>query len=334
MKCTNCEEKPRIKAAKTGQLFCAPCFTDWFEKDVHETIIKCELFKRNEKIAIGASGGKDSIVLSHIMKRLNDRYDYGLNFYLICIDEGIKGYRDFSIESVLKSEKDLEIPLIILSYKDLYGWTMDDIVAKIGKKNNCTFCGVFRRQALDRGAQKINANKLLTGHNADDLAETVYLNVLRGDTARLQRCGANITGSEDSLPRAKPLKYSYEKDIVIGNVRTLIKDLEAIRPRTIMDLIRSAEELTLKDNVSVPDLLLCQRCGYISSQKICKACLLLTGLEKDDPNIGITKKKKWKAEIQIEKESLEVDGKTGLSSCMSKDEGKSACECAQQNLDF
>lgn len=32
MKCTNCEEKPRIKAAKTGQLFCAPCFTDWFEK--------------------------------------------------------------------------------------------------------------------------------------------------------------------------------------------------------------------------------------------------------------------------------------------------------------
>uniref|UniRef100_A0A0N5A210 Cytoplasmic tRNA 2-thiolation protein 1 n=1 Tax=Parastrongyloides trichosuri TaxID=131310 RepID=A0A0N5A210_PARTI len=356
MKCANCDEKPRIKAAKTGELLCSGCFTEWFEKDVHETIIKCELFKRNEKIAIGASGGKDSIVLSHIMKRLNDRYDYGLNFYLICIDEGIKGYRDFSINSVIQSEKDLGIPLIILSYKDLYGWTMDEIVAKIGKKNNCTFCGVFRRQALDRGAQKIEANKLLTGHNADDLAETVYLNVLRGDTARLQRCGANITGSEDSLPRAKPLKYSYEKDIVMyayfnklqyfsteciyspnafrGNVRTLIKDLEAIRPKTIMDLIRSAESLTLKDDVSVPDLLLCQKCGYISSQKICKACLLLTGLENDDPHIGVSKKKKWKAEIKIEPNSVIMDNTTGLSSCQSKNEEKSGCECAKQDLDF
>jgi len=40
----------------------------------------------------------------------------------------------------------------VVSYKQLYGWTMDEIVKEIGTKNNCTFCGVFRRQALDRGA--------------------------------------------------------------------------------------------------------------------------------------------------------------------------------------
>lgn len=38
------------------------------------------------------------------------------------------------------------LPLKIVSYKDLYGWTMDEIVKMIGLKNNCTFCGVFRRQ--------------------------------------------------------------------------------------------------------------------------------------------------------------------------------------------
>lgn len=54
----------------------------------------------------------------------------------------------------------------------------------MGTKNNCTFCGVFRRQALDRGAVLARANKIATGHNADDMAETVLLNMLRGDVAR------------------------------------------------------------------------------------------------------------------------------------------------------
>ena len=85
------------------------------------------------------------------------------------------------------------MPLKILSYDELYGWTMDRIVSKIGKKNNCevdvipasmgpnfptvgTFCGVFRRQALDRGAASLNVDHIVTGHNADDIAETVLMN--------------------------------------------------------------------------------------------------------------------------------------------------------------
>ena len=82
-----------------------------------------------------------------------------------------------------------------MSYKDLYGWTMDEIVAAIGRKNNCTFCGVFRRQALDRGAHLLAVNCLATGHNADDIAETVLMNILRGDLARLKRCTSIITVS-------------------------------------------------------------------------------------------------------------------------------------------
>ena len=53
---------------------------------------------------------------------------------------------------------------------------MDEIVATIGRKNNCTFCGVFRRQALDRGAATLGVDHIVTGHNADDIAETVLMN--------------------------------------------------------------------------------------------------------------------------------------------------------------
>lgn len=64
----------------------------------------------------------------------------------------IAGYRDDSLETVKRNEQQYQIPLEVVSYKQLYGWTMDEIVKEIGTKNNCTFCGVFRRQALDRGA--------------------------------------------------------------------------------------------------------------------------------------------------------------------------------------
>lgn len=98
------------------------------------------------------------------------------------------GYRDDSLETVKQNRDDYEMELKILSYEELYGWTMDRIVGEIGKTNNCTFCGVFRRQALDRGARLLSVDCIATGHNADDIAETVIMNILRGDTARLARC--------------------------------------------------------------------------------------------------------------------------------------------------
>lgn len=53
---------------------------------------------------------------------------------------------------------------------------MDKVVGQVGKKNNCTYCGVFRRQALDRGAAGLGVDHIVTGHNADDIAETVLMN--------------------------------------------------------------------------------------------------------------------------------------------------------------
>ncbi|KAJ6119340.1 Cytoplasmic tRNA 2-thiolation protein 1 [Penicillium sp. IBT 18751x] len=382
--CFNCKEaRALIIRPKNRHKLCRACFLEVFETEVHETITASNLFYPGERVAIGASGGKDSTVLAAVLKTLNERYGYGLDLCLLSIDEGIRGYRDDSLETVKRNAKQYDMPLMIVGYGELYGWTMDQVVEQIGKKGNCTYCGVFRRQALDRGAARLEIKHVVTGHNADDVAETVMMNLLRGDLPRLSRGTSIVTASGASdIKRSKPLKYAYEKEIVLyahhrqldyfsteciyspeafrGSARTLIKDLEKIRPSSILDIVKSGEDMAalvpgeantngktcrskataddeaeaggcgsqngrssggemaametqLAENESAesreteiqlpqqpkPGIAKtqkpikkqvmghCERCGYISSQRVCKACTLLDGLNRNRPKTAI-----------------------------------------------
>ena len=363
VKCKTCEiQRAAIKRPKTGDALCRECFFQAFETEVHHTIVNNNLFKRGELVAIAASGGKDSTVLAYVMKVLSERYDYGLKLVLLSVDEGITGYRDDSLESVKRNQDQFGLPLKVVSYRELYGWTMDAIVQQIGLKNNCTFCGVFRRQALDRGALLLKVDKIVTGHNADDIAETVLMNILRGDIARLQRCTDIVTGTEGAIPRSKPFKYTYEKEIVMyayfkkldyfsteciyspnayrGHARTYLKDLEAIRPSTIIDIIHSGDSIGVKSDVKMPVQGTCTRCGYISSQPLCKACILLEGLNRGLPRLGIgkatgnnlaehIKKLELKETFEGERNIIEKREKlAGLCGSQELSE-RSQCECSR-----
>ncbi|KAL8633367.1 hypothetical protein Q9189_000902 [Teloschistes chrysophthalmus] len=393
--CALCEaSRALIIRPKNHQKLCKTCFFTIFETEIHNTITSNSLFKPGERIAIGASGGKDSTVLASVLKTLNERYEYGLDLLLLSIDEGIKGYRDDSLETVKRNALQYSMPLSIVGYDELYGWTMDQVVSQIGKKGNCTYCGVFRRQALDRGAARLGIKHVVTGHNADDVAETVMMNLLRGDLPRLSRATSIVTASAASdIKRSKPLKYAYEKEIVLyahhkgldyfsteciyspeafrGSARTLIKNLERVRPSAILDVVKSGEDMVklvppevsnsglpsmtgkaivvingeaegegvcgsangrssggemaamekkLRDDeealnngreidftlqvqrhdrhrpststksprrVTKQQLQNCVRCGYLSSQSVCKACMLLEGLNKNRPKTEI-----------------------------------------------
>jgi cytoplasmic tRNA 2-thiolation protein 1 len=267
------------------------------------------MFKRGEKVAVAVSGGKDSTVLAYMLDLLNKRHQYGVDLVLLSVDEGISGYREHSIETVRKNREEYGLDLKIVSYKDMFGMTMDDIVKRIGRRSNCTYCGVFRRQALERGAKELGVNQIATGHNANDIAETVIMNILRGDISRLKRCTLIKTpchltkkGEVDSLPRSKPFKYTYEREIVMyafhkklsyfstectyspgayrGHARILLRELEKLNPGIVLSIIESGEHF--EDKKISGSLHLCVKCSHPTSSNtlICKGCDLMKELGK------------------------------------------------------
>lgn len=70
---------------------CKECFYIAFENEIHNTIVGNNLFKSGDRVAVAASGGKDSTVLAYVLKLLNERHNYGLKLILLSIDEGITG---------------------------------------------------------------------------------------------------------------------------------------------------------------------------------------------------------------------------------------------------
>ena len=347
--------KALLRRPKDQRRICKLCFFHVFETEIHNTIISNNLFHRGERVAIGASGGKDSTVLAYVLKLLNERYDYGIDITLLSVDECIVGYRDDSLATVKRNQQQYNLPLEIVSFRELYNnWTMDDIVSVVGVRHSCTYCGIFRRQSLDRGAQKLGISHVVTGHNADDMAETVLMNILRGDVMRLAKSTAIVTQSGGSpIKRSKPFKYTYQKEIVLyahykkldyfstectyapeafrGTARELIKQLEAVRPSCIIDIIHSGEDLAVRvaaatakattrtqrgkvenrdvDKESVTkytevDGNRCERCNYLSSNKVCQACLLLEGLEKSRATVQVEVEA-----VGNECESVDTDGK-------------------------
>ena len=108
-----------------------------------------------------------------------------------CIDEGIEGYRKPSMVCAQELCKQLGIRFESIQYTELGFEEMDkvvDIMEKINdKKTPCAYCGVFRRQGINHLAKKFEVDVIALGHNLDDMAQTVLMNIQNGDMERTLR---------------------------------------------------------------------------------------------------------------------------------------------------
>jgi tRNA-5-methyluridine54 2-sulfurtransferase len=306
MACSECEKKPVITLI-SGRKLCRSDFIKYFEKKVFKTIGKYKLIQNKDRIAVGISGGKDSLTVLYLLKKLNSKIK-NIDLFAILIDEGIKGYRDKTIKDAKKFCKEHKIKLYIYSYKKEFSKSLDELT-KTTDMIPCAMCGVFRRYLLNKHTRLLKATKLATGHNIDDEAQAVLMNQFRNNVALNARMGpiTGIVKDKKFIPRIKPLYFMYEKEVMLyaylkgfttndfvecpnarfsfrGEIRDYLNEFEKKHPGTKYGIINSFIEtlplLKQKYKQSGTKVKQCQNCGEPSSQDICKTCQLVEKLIK------------------------------------------------------
>jgi uncharacterized protein (TIGR00269 family) len=267
------------------------------------------MFQPNDKIMVGVSGGKDSVTLLHILAGFEKNFAKA-SITAVTVDEGIKGYRDQAVAYAVKNCKKLNVPHKIVSFKELFGVSLNELVKRIEEKKRaqqvltpCAYCGVLRRRALNVAAREAHVDKLATAHNLDDEAQTILLNLFHGDPFRIARVQPALEERHVKLvDKVKPFCEVPEKEIAFyaylrgiefqdvpcpyassalrNDVRTMLNLMEGKHAGVKFTLFQSAERIrpALEKAVEGDRLRECSFCGEPSAGSVCRLCSMLRGL--------------------------------------------------------
>lgn len=277
------------------------------EKRVRKAINKYNMLASNDHIGLGFSGGKDSTVLLHILSNFQKRFPFS-NITALTVDEGIEGYRDESIDLTRKFTKKYQIPQEIISFREVFGANLDELVKRSKEKeitlSACAICGILRRRAINLAARKVKVTKIATAHNLDDEAQSIVMNMLRGDSAKFIRLSRVPIDKYKSLrPRIRPFVHVTEPEIVLyayaknleyhsypcpysasamrNDIRAFLSKMEEKRPNSLLNVVKLHDSLTkyFPQKIDLVPPFYCKTCGEISTHETCAVCDLLEKLE-------------------------------------------------------
>ena len=304
MPCKMCRIKPVIKLPNSPRKVCKRCFLEYFEKKVRKNIRVNKLITKKDIVAVGLSGGKDSLTCLDILSRvIHDRK----RLFAIAIDEGIHNYRDITLKDARKFCKENKIKLNIFSYKKEFGKTLDEIV-KLLKVNPCMVCGVFRRYLLNKKSRELGATKLATGHNLDDECQSIMMNQFKGNIGLSAKLGprTGMVAHKSFIERIKPLYFMTEKEVKAyaflkgfqvcftecpnskDTFRSYVYDmLNLIEERnegTKHSILQSFLDILplLKEKYKNREINECKQCGEPASKGLCRACEFINMLKKSN----------------------------------------------------
>lgn len=278
------------------------------EAKVRATAAKYKMLKFDDKIAVAVSGGKDSVSLLHVLTKMERRRPKS-SLVAVTVDEGIKGYRDEALEIAIENCKKLDIEHHIVSFKELFGHSLDEIVKLQPMKGEegvtaCAYCGVLRRKALNLAAREAEADKLATAHTLDDETQTILLNIFNGGVTRLSREKPVTDEVHPKLvkrikpfclvPEKETAFYAYVKgirfqsrpcpyasDALRNDVRLMLNRMEEKHMGTKFTIFNSIERIrpALAGIERKEELLECTICGEPTSEMKCRTCQMLERME-------------------------------------------------------
>jgi len=290
MQCSKCRRDAIIWQRYSGLHLCREHFIVDLEAKAKREIRQKRMIASGDVIAVALSGGKDSSALLHFLtKTFGKRRD--VSIIALTVDEGIAGYRD--TDAARRIAEECGAPWHCVSFEEIVGTTTDRIVQRRGDALSCTYCGVIRRHCLNVAARSLGATKLAMGMNLDDEAQSVLMNVLRGDAERLVQTSAPVPGI---VPRIKPFAAVPEREVALyailrfgmfkeagcpyahnalrADVRGLLNDYGYRHPATKYALKNLGEHLSGICGDGSSELRVCPECGEPCGET-CRSCHLV-----------------------------------------------------------
>lgn len=303
--CTKCQKEESLYyRAYSGEYLCKKCFLRSIESKAAKTISKYSMIEYGDKVAVGVSGGKDSLSLLYVLKMLFDQHpNNGNELVAVTIDEGIKGYRDESLQIVKDFCAQLNIESKVLSYQSLFGIDMDQAMVQRSsqKISSCSMCGTFRRRAIDIAAETVEADIVATAHNMDDQLQTFMINLLAGDVERIGWIYPEpVQYTQTGMKKVKPFVEIYEYEIAFyalqrdipfqseecpymnesirTDLRGFFNRLERDHPGIKYNAYRSMTKISkvLRSSMPPSQTKKCSRCARVSTGDICSVCRTLS----------------------------------------------------------
>lgn len=298
--CTKCHrEKPVFFRAYSGEYLCKKCFVRSIEDKTARTMSKYSMIKYGERVAVGVSGGKDSLSLLYVLKRIFDHHNRSVDdLVAVTIDEGIRDYRDESLAIVRGFCAKLGVKSRVMSYKELFGVSMDEamVIRPSDKISSCSMCGTFRRRAIDLAAESVGADVVATAHNMDDQLQTFMINLLAGDVERIGWMHPEPVEYAGGMKKVKPFVEIAEHEVVFyalqreipfqseecpymnESIRTdlreffnrMEKEHAGIKNNAYASMLKVSERM--KMTLEPRDDRKCALCGRDSTGDICSVC--------------------------------------------------------------
>lgn len=162
-----------------------------------------DLIEEGDRIAVGVSGGKDSVALMFALNEYKHFSPVNYSFFGLCVDLGNEGFDISKIENAAK-EKGIEFYVVKTE--------ISKIVFDIREeKNPCSLCAKLRKGALINEAKIHGANKIALGHHRDDLLETFMLSLMY--EGRLNALAPKTYLDRKDVYQIRPFIFLEEKHI-------------------------------------------------------------------------------------------------------------------------